>query len=228
MWEWTYQQGYARRPSRHQRPRKNKGPRNGPDPRGAGKLNRFRERLDGDFAESQGPTRSDSWHPCRRLTSSGAFGVPLEPSGSGDIRERFFAGQGRFQHNFLVFFATFSRAFPRSEACDPRSHHKRICSRASRHSGDRRSWPTPSCPPPPPRRSREPVPRRPPMPGKPHSTPHFPTTTFWPATRPLISGAAGMPSMPAWRSRPPTRRCWEASSGGCLCSFSPVRGAATA
>ena len=32
---------------------KNKGPRNGPDPRGAGKLNRFRERLDGDFAESQ-------------------------------------------------------------------------------------------------------------------------------------------------------------------------------
>jgi len=27
----------------------NKGPRNGPDPRGAGKLNRFRERLDGRF-----------------------------------------------------------------------------------------------------------------------------------------------------------------------------------
>jgi hypothetical protein len=27
----------------------NKGPRNGPDPRGAGKLNRFRERLDGEF-----------------------------------------------------------------------------------------------------------------------------------------------------------------------------------
>ena len=25
-----------------------KGPRNGPDPRGAGNLNRFRERLDGD------------------------------------------------------------------------------------------------------------------------------------------------------------------------------------
>lgn len=27
--------------------RKKKGPRNGPDPRGAGNLNRFRERLDG-------------------------------------------------------------------------------------------------------------------------------------------------------------------------------------
>jgi len=50
------EEGYAHGPSCHHLAKnlpEKKGPRNGPDPRGAGKLNRFRERLDGDVANYQ-------------------------------------------------------------------------------------------------------------------------------------------------------------------------------
>jgi len=49
----AYQRRIRPRAGRTPPTRKNKGPRNGPDPRGAGKLNRFRERLDGDVAKSR-------------------------------------------------------------------------------------------------------------------------------------------------------------------------------
>ena len=58
----------------------NKGPRNGPDPRGAGKLNRFRERLDRNELSVEKPstkpgrleTRPAGPRPCRPAIERGA------------------------------------------------------------------------------------------------------------------------------------------------------------
>ena len=79
-----------------------KGPRNGPDPRGAGNLNRFRERLDGRLSRRGqeglvGPRGAaippiGSTHHCR----GAAWRTPRQPQSWGESRGAIFRGQGLF------------------------------------------------------------------------------------------------------------------------------------
>jgi len=80
------------------RPRKNKGPRNGPDPRGAGKLNRFRERLDGRRGCVAGIEleATAGIHAAVGLRA-GLIAVPLKPSGGGTVGRVFLGVNGVFK-----------------------------------------------------------------------------------------------------------------------------------